>query len=120
MPPGSVQMQNHRRHSASSCKTSSTTTGSSGRDHRAKYPHLFRPSLRSRARNAVHVARAGAEEEAQARRDVVKVWIDRAKWNTAERFGYATLRNGGTHVMCCLGFLGLACGVDPFELQERP
>ena len=50
----------------------------------------------------------------------LKVTIDRAEWNTGERFGPARLldRYEETDARCCLGFLGVACNFPEEDLID--
>ncbi len=55
----------------------------------------------------------------------MKLKIDRAKWHTgrygddnSEGIGMVALLNP-EGFMCCLGFLGLACGYEPTELESQ-
>jgi len=52
-----------------------------------------------------------------------KVVIDRATWNSGERYSdaalVATMRDSNTErCYCCLGFLGLACGVQEYDMVD--
>jgi hypothetical protein len=49
----------------------------------------------------------------------VKVIIDRRKWNTGKRLAEPKLLDELTGSMCCLGFLGLACGATRNDLADE-
>lgn len=49
--------------------------------------------------------------------EIKKLVIDRSRWLRGEGGHTSALLRSGDRKMCCLGFLGLACGVPPDRME---